>query len=349
MDAFYAGALTVPDLPIMDGSVTVDRGSKTRRSLSLTIADPKYLPWKELDPLAVYGQQLVVSRGIRFANGAEEWVPLGTFRIDEPAGDVHFGPVTVTGKSMECAVIDDTFQVPTTTLGLGGCFDAIESLIRATLPDAAIVNLTAGNRNPSCATITWDAGADRWEAVTQIAVAMQAELFVDAQNRFVVADMPNVLTGSVAWDIEEGEGGTLIASSRQMSRTAVFNAVAATGENASSATAPVSYVARDNDPTSPTRWGGPFGKVTKPISSALWLTVGDCQAAAQYALFDATAPNVQTSIDSIPNPALDGSDIVRLNHAGRLERYVVQALTVPLKADGDFSIILRGGKEEAAS
>lgn len=56
---------------------------------------------------------------------------------------------------------------------------------------------------------------------------------------------------------------------------------------------------------------------------------------------------MQTSIDSIPNPALDGSDIVRLNHAGRLERSIVQALTIPLKADGDFSITLRGAKEDA--
>jgi hypothetical protein len=346
VDAYYAGQLVASGVPFSGGSVSVDRGSKTRRSLSLTVPDPKHLPWSESDLLAPYGQQLVVQRGIRYSNGAEEWVPLGTFRIDQASGDVHLGPVTVTGTTMESAIIDDKFQSPASTRGYGGCFDAIELLIRQTLPSAVIVNLTSGQRNPTCAVATWDAGADRWDAVTQIARAMSAEIYVDAQDRFVVTDLPDVINGSVAWDIAEGEGGTLISSGRSLPRTGVYNAVVASGENTASGAAPVSAVARDTDPNSPTRWGGPFGKVTKFISSALWISSSDCQAAASYELFDAIAPSVQTSIDSLPNPALEGNDIIRLTHAGRKERHLVQSLSVPLTADGDFSLTLRGGKED---
>ncbi|WP_405620241.1 DUF5047 domain-containing protein [Streptomyces sp. NBC_00076] len=346
VDVYYNGTLKVANLPFDSGSVTVDRGSKTRRTISLTVSDPKFMPWLETDPLAPYGQQLVVSRGIRYSNGAEEWVPLGTFRLNEPSGDLHFGPVNVTGASSECSVIDDKFTSPTTTRGYGGCVDAMEALIRQTLPSATIVNLTAGARNPSCAVATWDAGADRWDAVQQIARAMSAEIYVDAQNRFVIVDLPDVINGAVAWDIAEGEGGTLISSTRSMPRTGVYNCVVASGENASSGSAPVSGTAKDLDPSSPTRWGGPFGKVTKFISSALWISSGDCTSAAEYALFDAIAPNVQTSLESLPNPALEGNDIVRLVHVGRKERYLVQSLTIPLTADGAFAIALRGGKEE---
>ncbi|MFB7114046.1 DUF5047 domain-containing protein [Streptomyces sp. NPDC056291] len=348
VDVYYNGARTVANLPFSDGSVTVDRGSKTRRSLSLTVSDPKYLPWTAADKLAAYGQQLVVSRGIRFTNGAEEWVPLGTFRINEPSGDVLTGPVSITGTTAEADIIDDAFQTVTTTRGYNGCVDAITALIRQTLPSATITNLTVGQRNPSCAVAAWDAGSDRWDAVSQIALAMRAEIYVDAQNRFVIRDLPDVVNGSVAWDIAEGEGGTLISSSRSMPRTGVYNAVVASGENSASGMPPKSGVARDTDPASPTRWGGPFGKVTKFISSALWVSAADCQAAAEYALFDATAPNVQTSLESLPNPALEGNDIVRLIHAGRKERYLVQSLTVPLTPEGGFSIALRGGKEDAA-
>ncbi|MEU1254788.1 DUF5047 domain-containing protein [Streptomyces chartreusis] len=348
VDAYYAGALVRSNLPFTTGSVSVDRASKTRRTISLTVGDPKLLPWAATDPLAAYGQQLVASRGIRYSNGSEEWVPLGTFRINEPSGDVHFGPVTVTGASMECALIDDQFQMPTSTRGYGGCVDAIEALIRQTLPDAIIVNLTAGARNPACAVANWDAGGDRWDAVTQIALAMQAEIYVDAQNRFVITDLPDVVNGAVAWNIAEGEGGTLISSARRMPRTGVYNAVVASGQNAASGSVPVSASATDSNPASPTRYGGPFGKVTKSISSALWTTTGACQAAADYALYDAIAPNIQTSIDSLPNPALEGNDIVRITHAGRKERYLVQSLTVPLTATDDFSITLRGGKEDAS-
>lgn len=347
VDAYYNGVLTASALPFADGSVTVDRGSKTRRTLSLTISDPKYLPWAATDPLAAYGQQLVVSRGIQYTTGATEWVPLGTFRINEPAGDVHFGPVTITGASMECAIIDDAFQAPTTTRGYGGCVDAITALIRQTLPDAVVVNLTSGARNPTCAVATWDAGGGRWDAVVQIALAMQAEIYVDAQNRFVITDLPDVVNGAVAWDIAEGEGGTLTSSARSMPRTAVCNAVVASGENTASGAVPVSGVARDTNPTSPTYWGGPFGKVTKFVSSALWITAADCVANAQFLLFDAVAPNVQTSLNSLPNPALEGNDIVRLSHAGRKERYLVQSLTVPLTPDGSFALALRGGKDDS--
>ncbi|MEV5319160.1 DUF5047 domain-containing protein [Streptomyces sp. NPDC052687] len=347
VDAYYGGQLVMSGVPFSDGSVTVDRGSKTRRSISLTIPDPKHIPWSESALLAPYGQQLVAQRGIRYSNGTEEWVPLGTFRIDQTNGDVHLGPVTVTGTTMESAIIDDKFQVPTSTRGYGGCVDAIELLIRQTLPNAVIVNLTANSRNPACAVATWDAGADRWDAVVQIARAMNADIYVDAQNRFVITDLPDLVNGAVAWEVSDGEGGTLVSSSRSLPRTGVYNAVVASGENTSSGAAPVSAVARDENPSSPTRWGGPFGKVTKFISSALWATVGACQSAADYALFDATAPSVQVAIDTLPNPALEGNDIIRLTHPGRKERHIVQSLSIPLTADGDFSLTLRGGKEEA--
>jgi hypothetical protein len=247
---------------------------------------------------------------------------------------------------MESALIDDKFQGPTSTRGYGGCIEAITFLIRQTLPDSVIVNLTAGERNPLCAVAVWDGGADRWDAVTQIATSMQAEIYVDAQNRFVITDLPDVVNGSVAWDIAEGEGGTLVSSARTMSRTAVYNAVVASGENTALGNIPVSAVAVDDDPSSPTRFGGPFGKVTKSISSALWTTTGACQAAANYALYDAVAPNIQASIASLPNPALEGNDIVRVTHVGRKQRFLVQSVTVPLTWDGSFSISLRGGKDE---
>lgn len=346
--AMYAGVTTVADLPIADGSVTVDRGSKVRRSLSLTISDPKYLPWGALDPLAVYGQKLVVSRGIRFAGGQVESVPLGTFRINEPSGDTLEGPVTLTGQSSECHIIDDKFMMPTSTRGYATCVDAITYLIRQTLPDATIVNRTAGARNPSCAVVTWNANSDRWDAVQQIALSMQADIYVDALDRFVIADIPDVLSSRVVWDIKEGEGGTLMSASRQMSRTAVYNAVVASGENAAANTAPVSAVAYDNAPTSPTRWSGPFGHVPKFISSALWTSVGQCQSAADYALFDAIAPNVSTSISAIPNAALEGGDCLRIAHSRRKELFIAQAFTIPLTAEGSATLTLRGGKEDTA-
>lgn len=347
-DVYYAGSLIAAGLPIADGSVTLDRGSKVRRTLSLTVSDVSYLPWSATDPLAVYGQQIVVRRGIKL-NGAVEYAALGTFRINEPVGDTLMGPVTLTGSSSEVIIQDDKFVTPTTTAGLGtGCYDVIAALIRQTLPSAAIINATSGARNPACSVATWDAQADRWDAVSQIATAMQAEIYVDAIDRFVVADVPNVLSSAVVWDVAEGEGGTLMSASRQMSRSAVYNAVVASGENTSSNIAPVSAIAKDVDPASPTRWGGPFGKVTKFYSSALLTTTDACTSAASSMLFDATAPNIQLTVTASPNPALEPGDCLRLSYSKRKELYLAQALTIPLTSDGSATLTLRGGKDDDA-
>lgn len=345
-DVFYAGEKIATGIPIQDGTVTLDRGSKVRRTLSMTVSDVSYLPWHPTDPLAVYGQQMVVRRGVKL-NGAVEYVPLGTFRIDEPAGDTLHGPVTLTGKSSEAIIQDDAFTAPVSTRGLGGCFDVISAFIHQTMPAATVVNATHDNRNPTCAIATWDAQGDRWDALTQIATAMQAEVYVDAIDRFVVADLPTVLTSSVVWEIAEGESGTLMTASRQMLRASVYNAVMASGANATSGVLPVSAVAKDVDPLSPTRWGGPFGKVTKFYSSALLKTVADCQAAADAMLFDAIAPNVQLTITASPNPALEPGDCLRLVYSRRKELYLAQSLTIPLTADGgNAALTLRGGKAD---
>lgn len=344
VDAYYAGSLVASDIPISDGTVTLDRGSKVRRTLSLTVADVSYLPWNPTDPLAAYGQYLVISRGIHYSNGTVERVPLGAFRIDEPQGNTLFGPVTLTGKSSECIIQDDKFTAPTTTRATLTCIDAITFLLHQTIPGATILNLTG--RNPTCAVATWDAQSDRWDAVSQIATAMGAEIYVDALDRFVIADAPNVLSTHVAWDVAEGEGGTLISAARQMSRASVYNAVVASGENTASAAPPVSAIAKDTNPLSPTRWGGPYGKVTKFFSSSLLLSVPACQSAADAMLFDAIAPNIQTTVSATPNPALEAGDVIRLTDAGRKQLFAVQTVGIPLTATGAASLTLRGGKDD---
>ncbi|MFD0276179.1 DUF5047 domain-containing protein [Kitasatospora sp. NPDC127111] len=349
VDGFLAGVPTVTDLPIEGGSVTVDRGSKVRRTLSLTVADPAYLPWDAEDPLAVYGQQLVVSRGIKFPDGTVELCPLGTFRLDEPSGDVDMGPVTLTGKTLEAAVQDDRFTAPRSTAGYASTVAAITALIQETLPGAVVVNLTAGSRDQACAVVVWDAQADRWDAVGQLATSMHAECYVDVLGRFVIADVPDLFTATPVWDVAEGPTGNLIAASRKLARAGVYNAVVASGESAVSGVPPVSAMVQDTDPTSPTRWGGPYGRVPRFYSSGLLTSSAQCSAVAASMLRDAIAPNVETSISSLPNPALEAGDCLRLTYVGgRQERVLAQSFSVPLDVEGDFSLTLRGSKAEPA-
>lgn len=346
VDAYYNGVLTVPNLPITDGSVTLDRTSAVRRALSLTVADKTLLPWNPTDPLAVYGQRLVVRRGIQFPNGTTELVTLGTFRVDQPSGDVYDGPVTVSGSSSEVVLQDDQFMVPTSTAGFTTCVDAIRFLITQTIPGATISNATSDGRNPVCPVATWDAGSGRWDAVTQLATAMTAEVFVDANDRFVIGDIPTTATASVDWDIAEGPTGTLMSAARQMARASVYNVVVVSSDNTASGLPPLSATAEDNDPTSPTYVNGPYGRVVFMYSTSLATTVDDCQTLANALLAQAITPNIQSSVTAVPNPAMEAGDCIRTTARGAKQLYILQSVGIPLVVGGDFPVTLAGGKDD---
>jgi hypothetical protein len=86
-------------LDITGGTVTVDRGSKIRRTCSITIEDTSLIPRSAADKLSVYGATLQISRGVTYSDGTQELVPIGYFRVDSVDGDVDDGPVSIEGKA----------------------------------------------------------------------------------------------------------------------------------------------------------------------------------------------------------------------------------------------------------
>lgn len=333
----------VETLPIVGGSVPVDRGAATRRTCSVTVPDPSLIPTTPRDKLSVYGAQIRISRGVSYADGTQELVPLGVFRIDEVSGDVDDGPVTISGKSLEAAVADDAFTAPYRATGTG--VGAITALIQRTLPNATVVSrITDVPIGPR----TWDAQGNPWDAVTECAAALGAECYADADGVFVIAALPDLLTTAPVWTVAAGEGGAYIGASRGMSSAGVYNAVMASGENTETDTAPVSYLATDNDPSSPTYYGGPFGKRIKFYSSATLTTVNQATAAANLMLEQAKAPNASADISSLPNPALEPGDVVRVVYGNeKRELHQIQSFTVPLDVGGDFTLATIAAKEDA--
>jgi hypothetical protein len=89
----------VEQLEHIGGSVTVDRGSQARRTCTVIVADTSLIPRTPTDKLATYGAKLRLARGVQYSDGTQELVPLGVFRIDDVAGDVDEGPVTIQGKA----------------------------------------------------------------------------------------------------------------------------------------------------------------------------------------------------------------------------------------------------------
>lgn len=334
---------TVETLEHTGGSVTVDRGQATRRTCSVTLADTSLIPRTASDKLSVYGAQLRISRGIQWPDGSRELVPLGVFRVDEVSGDVDEGPVTISGKSLEAMVADDRFTAVTRVTGTA--VGAVTSLIQATLPSATVINRAT---DAAIGPRIFDVEGDRWAAVAECAAAIGAEVYCDADGDFIIAELPDLLSVTPAWTIAAGEGGAYISASRGMSLDGIYNGCLARGENTEVDAPPVSALVVDDDPTSPTYWSGPLGHRPMFYSSATLTTVNLCTQAATLKLRAAKAPNASADITSLPNPALEPGDVIRVAYPdGTRELHQAQSFSVPLEPGGAFSIATISAREDS--
>ncbi|MFE9886883.1 DUF5047 domain-containing protein [Streptomyces scopuliridis] len=326
------------------GSVTATRGSAVRRTCTVTVPDTSLIPVRPVDQLAIYGARLRILRGIRFPDGLVESVPLGEFRIDSVEGDPDFGPVTINGSGLEAIVADDRFTAAYSTRGGTAAVTAITGLIQATLPAAVIVNRAS---DATLGTTTWDAQGDRWAAVQACATAIGAEVYADADGQFVIAELPDIATAPIAWAVDAGTGGVLISANRAYSRDGMYNVVVASGENTEDNVAPVSATSMDDDPTSPTYWAGPFGRVPRFYSSSLLVTPSQCAAAAAKLLRDAVKPAATVSVEAAPNPCLEPGDVIRVTYGnGDRELHQIQSLTLDLGLSSTTMETI-GGKEDS--
>jgi hypothetical protein len=333
----------VVDLPHTGGSVTVDRGQAIRRTCTVTMADPSVIPRSPSDQLATYGARLRISRGVDYGDGTRELVPVGVFRLDSVGGDASQGPVTLTGKDLAAVIQDDKF---TTTFTVAGTLiNAVTVLIQRSLPTAEIVSSIS---DVAIGTRSYDIEADPWAAVQEIAAAGGAEVYPDADGVFRIATLPDLATATPVWSIEATEGGAYISATRSMASDNVNNGVMARGENTTDNAPPVSYLAVDNDPNSPTYWSGPYGRRPMFYSSATLTTTGACQQAAILKLAQAKAPNAAGDISSLPNPALEPGDVLRVMHEdGSRELHQAASFTVPLDTGGEFPIATISAKEDS--
>ncbi|MFI6491207.1 DUF5047 domain-containing protein [Streptomyces sp. NPDC050564] len=333
----------VIELPHTGGSVTVDRGNAIRRTCSVTVADPTVIPRTPSDQLATYGARLRIARGVSYGDGTQELVPIGVFRLDSVDGNVSEGPATLQGKALECIVADDKFTSP--YIATGTVVGAVAAVIQRSIPGADVISLIT---DTPIGSRTFDIEADPWAGAQEIAAAAGAEVYTNADGVFVIASLPDLLTTDPVWAVEAAEGGVYISGNRAMTSDDVYNGILARGENTADNVPPVQYLAVDNDPNSPTYWSGPFGRRPDFYSSSTLTTLAACQQAANLKLAAARAPNASGDISSLPNPALEPGDVLRVMHEdGSRELHQVASFSVPLDEGGDFPIATISAKEDA--
>ncbi|MGW6754533.1 DUF5047 domain-containing protein [Streptomyces sp. NPDC055006] len=352
VNVLYGGSIVAEDIAFVDGSVKVDRGSETRRSLSLTIADPSEFPVDPTDKYAVYGQQIYVESGVTYLDGSTERVPCGIFVITNISGDIHKGPLSIQASGLELLLKRALWDTAQSTGGYASPAAFLAFHIPDTIPGAAFVNSSTRGTG-ALASKTWDAQGDKWSAFAEVANSVGAELFCDASGTFRLVDIPDPADLSVApvWDITTGESGVMVSANMELTADGVYNRVVVTGENAGDNAPPVSAEAKITAPTDPLRYGGPFGKVTKAYSSSLVTNATQAQSTANALLVKYRAPNRTVSLETIPNAALDAGDRIRVIYGDAYlpEIHIVQSFDIPLSVSGgSFNISTVSGKADDA-
>lgn len=323
------------DVPVRSGTVELDATADVFATLDLEIpgVDPAtgrpWFPRRSVDPLAPYGAELFVRVGVDLGDRTL-WSTLGYFRIDDlDQPDAPDGPIRIAGSDRMAGVIDARLVEPMEFGRSATYAQVVTALVQDAHPLALVVfDDDSGGRTIGRQLIVEE---DRYEALRDLAESLGKLVWWDGEGILRVADAPDATVP--VWHVRAGRHGVLVSAQRRVTRQGIYNAVVAQGE-ATSGT-PARAVVVDDGPRSPTRWGGPFGKVPRFYSSPLLTTQGQARAAAASILRRSLGMPYSVSLGAVTNPALRPHDPIRVTlRDGSRDLHIVDTMSIPLTAGG---------------
>jgi hypothetical protein len=322
-------------------SVTADRTAAVERTCTMVLMDPtdNLTPASASDLLhPLSGNEFTVSRGLEYADGTQETVPLGVFgintsKIDDSTGDLV---ITLTGAdrsyAMSCAKLANNYPIGSANLAT-----ALQTLFTARVP-ATMFNFAALPYLTPSGTVLI-AGDDPWAQAMALAKAAGCRLFYDESGVCTLIVFPDPQTSPVTFDYAEGDRCTVTAGSRVLTRVGVFSHTVREGTGPSTSAA-VRGEWMDDNPVSPTYWQGPFGDVVDYQTSSLYTSNDQATAAAQADGLASLGNAESAVIAAFPNPAHAPLDVIQVVR-GRMQAnayYVMDSLTIPMSYADDMQI-----------
>lgn len=338
VDVYYGrgddSALIAADLPVVDGSITIDSQASNRRSGSVVIGDPDLFPsMLNNTPIEPYGAELVVRSGVVYADGSEELVPMGKFPIYTISGSEETGmfpEVRFFDRSKICE--EAGFLSPRDYSGKM-CLERIEYLMAYTF-ETMTINTASDVQN-----VKLPGGSNfsenHWARVQKLAETMGAEAFFDVVGELTIQTPPFVdqsfPESSAVLRIDPGEWGILTKATRTISREGVKNRIGVYGAPPNGNSQQPYADATDNNPASPTYFYGPFGKCTHRVEYPTLTTTAQCQAVANMLIRQYTGLAKSVQFGFLSNPALDAGDIILLEYPsdGTTELHIIDSITIP--------------------
>jgi len=324
---------TNPLLLPVSGDVSASLTSRVSRTLRAAF-DPSLYPAGPTDLLSPLSSVLKISSGIGYPDGSREIFPVFTGRVQTVDRDAA-GGVLVTGADLADDVIGFQFENPQVSIAGAEITDEIRRLILQVLPDAVF----GTNDVPVALTpaLVWD--TDRGQALDDLAAAVQGRWYALGDGSFVVRLYPYT-TGTPVASIVDASGGMAVTASRSVTRAGTANSITVSSERFDG-NSPVRVTVRDTDPSSPTYFGGPYGRKSQIIKVQTPLTQATATGLAQAQLAAVTALVEQWEITMIPDYRLEPGDTVDVSYRGISSVQVIDRMTYPLIASGSMSLSTR--------
>jgi hypothetical protein len=322
-------------IPILGGDVQYDGTADVFASLSLTTAGidedtgASRFPRLPGDLLAPYGNEIWVRRGVD-TGGSVLWSSLGYFRIDAAEqDDAPYGPITLAGQDRMAHLISARLVVARTFAPSNTVAFVFATLVGEVLPQATII--FDDNTGVESLSRRLTAEENRYEVLAELAQSFGKLMYFDGDGFLRVESAPDETVP--VWEVAAGAGGVLLTAGRRISTEGVYNGWVYTGEGGDQQ-APVRAVVVDIGPSSPTRWGGRFGKRPGFFASPLIRTEAQAEAAARARLARRLGAPYAAEFDTPVNPALRPWHPIRVEQRDyNREMHVVQTLGVPLTAE----------------
>lgn len=322
--AFNRVILRTPDcqtyeLPVVDGSVTIDRNAKTRRSADLTIAiDQLGTDTRDaLEKVTVQAGEVEIYTGVTYENGDTEEILIARMRVDsldrqdsasarigaydyalmldEHPVDPAMGSTIPAGTDWRIAVrrlIEDTFTW--TPCGWTTLFAVHPDVPAWPIPEQA-----------------WD-NVNRLSAIMEWAEAKECDFYNLPDGRFYLA--PKTDDGEPVWVVDSGDNGVLVSATQKFSRENQYNAVAISFQVPDGTYESIRAFVVDEDPYSPTRWGGPFGKRVLTLDSIPAKDENEARSIAIRKLNENKGATRALSLTTLRNPTLLPGQVILVDH-----------------------------------
>lgn len=327
------GAENLGEIPVVSAEVYATYGTQGGRDGRLTVPR-SVIDDGLLNPLS---DQVMLITGIP---GVVD-VPIFTGRVDVRSSN-STGDVVVRLESRGVEAIRAAFEVPWAA-GPAGTRARQEML--AILQDVDPtwgVDLTNANTNTIGGGLVWE--ESRGQALDQLAKGASLIWQPDRAGGFTIYTNPYAVGPSLGAGVRiflrDGVGGTTVRVQNTESREGVFNSVTVVTERTGNVD-PLRVTFRDVGASSPTEWGGLFGKQNLVVKSQTPISLVDAQQLALRILRQSLAMQRSFMISLPDMPLLDPGDVFALIYRGVTYTLVAESIGYSYSADQDTVIQAR--------